>query len=127
MSKLRRFSGADRGIQDPSVGRPACHFLNDRSERFRLSLVVRRELGIVARVALVFSRRGLDIDQFALERSKTPGSARIVLEFYGSRDQLRAVYSDLSKLVDVEAIQESTLSGANSPVAMPSRSLEATF
>ena len=127
MSKLRRFSAADRELHDPSIDRPACHFLNDRSERFRLTLAVRRELGIVARVALVFSRRGLDIEQFALEQTKTPGTARILLEFYGSQAQLRAVYADLSKLVDVESIGESTLSAAKPSMATSSRSSQAIF
>jgi acetolactate synthase regulatory subunit len=85
---------------------PAPRYLNADGEKFRLELKMRRSLGIIARVALVFSRRGLDIAQFRLDETKSYEKVLVTLEFRGSTEQLRAVTGDLSKLIEVESLQE---------------------
>ena len=91
-------------------------FLNCGSERTRLELKMRRSLGMIARVALVFSRRGLDIAQFKLEETKSYNRATVILDFVGSPEQLRAVKADLSKLVDVESLREVPEASLNHPL-----------
>jgi len=77
-------------------------FLNGTERVFTLHLQVRRELGIIVRVALIFSRRGLDIAAFNLEESAAAACALIKLRFYGNAAQKDSVCRDLIKLVDVE-------------------------
>ena len=79
-------------------------FLNVREQLFSLHLSVRRELGIIARVAIIFSRRGLDIASFSLDEGAQEESARIKLRFHGNGAQLDSVCRDLVKLVDVERL-----------------------
>jgi len=81
---------------------PKSPFLNATEQFFTLHLQVQRELGIIARVALIFSRRGLDIATFHLEESKATECALIKLGFYGNAAQKDSVSRDLIKLVDVE-------------------------
>lgn len=120
MSLIKRFERDDRVVQSLTVERSPSRFLNEQIDRFQLNLVVRRELGIVARVALVFSRRGLDIERLTMNPLKGSEQAELAVDFCGSRPQLRAVFADLSKLIDVESIEEVTLprkhhSGSTSP------------
>ena len=79
-------------------------FLNVREQLFSLHLSVRRELGIIARVAIIFSRRGLDIASFSLAEAGQEESAQIRLRFHGNSSQLDSVCRDLVKLVDVERL-----------------------
>ena len=79
-------------------------FLNARDQRYALNMVVTRELGIIARIALIFSRRGLDIATFNLRDADAVGISKVSLEFDGSDDQLRTVVNDLKKLVDVYSV-----------------------
>ncbi|MBM4252903.1 MAG: hypothetical protein FJ146_13100 [Deltaproteobacteria bacterium] len=85
---------------------PAPRFLNATGDRVRLELKMRRSLGIIARVALVFSRRGLDIAQFKLDETKSYEKVVVTLEFRATSEQLQAVSRDLSKLIELESIRE---------------------
>jgi acetolactate synthase regulatory subunit len=91
-------------------------FLNCGNERTRLELKMRRSLGMIARVALVFSRRGLDIAQLKLEETRSYHRATITLEFVGSPAQLKAVKGDLSKLIDIESLQEVPMASLHQPL-----------
>jgi len=80
-------------------------FLNVRDQRVTVALSARRELGILARVALVFSRRGLDVENLRMDDDQAKGKIMIVLTFWGSEEQQRLVVNDLKKLIDVEQVQ----------------------
>lgn len=123
---MKRFERDDRVVQNLAVERSSSRFLNDRCERFHLNLVVRRELGIVARVALVFSRRGLDIERLTMDPLKGSAQAVLTVDFYGSRSQLRAVFADLSKLIDVESIEEVTLPRMHHSISVSPKIFEPT-
>lgn len=99
---------------------PAPRFLNASGDRFRFELKMRRSLGIVARVALVFSRRGLDIAQFRLDETKSAEKVFITLEFKANSEQLQAVSRDLSKLIELESMREVAITSAN--IALPNLS-----
>ena len=90
--------------QDLCLLKEKSTFLNALDERYKLTIAARRELGIIARIALIFSRRGLDIACFKLEEETPSVQARISLEFYGNLQQMRAVVSDIRKLIDVESV-----------------------
>lgn len=77
-------------------------FLNKKSHIYQLRLVVRRELGIVARIALVFSRRGLDFVSLNYVPLEQHHRAGVEVVFHGDEVQERLVYNDLVKLIDVE-------------------------
>jgi acetolactate synthase small subunit len=80
-------------------------------------MVVIRELGIIARIALIFSRRGLDIATFYLRDGDAVGISEVSLDFEGNDEQLRAVVHDLRKLVDVYSVVTSVIrSDSNRPV-----------
>ena len=97
-------------------------FLNVRSERYALNMIVVRELGIIARIALIFSRRGLDIAAFNLRDGDAAGISEVSLEFEGNDDQLRAVVHDLQKLVDVYSITTNLVSSnSDRPVKFTSK------
>lgn len=92
-------------------------FLNARSETYALKMVVVRELGIIARIALIFSRRGLDIATFNLRDGDAVGISEVSLDFEGNEEQLRAVVHDLRKLVDVYSVVTNVIrSDSNRPV-----------
>lgn len=84
-------------------------FLNNPAAHYKLRLAVRRELGILARVALVFSRRGLDIAALALTAGADDGSAVIKLSYFADGAQHRSVLGDLRRLVDVTAVRDRCL------------------
>lgn len=99
---------------------PPC-FLNRGSELQSLRLRVRRELGVLARVALVFSRRGLELESMSYQPSDHRLCAEILLAFRGDGEQLDSVQRELSRLHDVQEIslvpQRSTYLVKSSPVA----------
>jgi len=78
-------------------------FLNGKAKLSAMSLHVQRELGIIPRIGLVFSRRGLDLESLSYE-ALSPTMARVACRFWCSGEQERSVFHDLAKLVDVNRI-----------------------
>ena len=122
MTTLRRLSDIlDDGATLSGLNRMPT-FLNVRSERYGLTMIVIRELGIIARIALIFSLRGLDIAAFNLRDGDAVGISEVSLEFEGNDEQLRAVVHDLRKLVDVYSVATSVVrSDSNGHVKFTSR------
>ena len=105
MAKVRTL-GASNSEQIVADTMPAPQFLNTAGDRVKLELKMLRSLGIIARVALVFSRRGLDIAQFRLDETSFYEKVVVSLEFVANREQLQAVSRDLSKLIELESLRE---------------------
>ena len=76
-------------------------FLNSGAQEKHLCVEVLRSLGIVARVALAFSRRGFDITKLEFTPSHQQGLANIYIDFPANDLQLEEVKRDLIRLVDV--------------------------
>jgi acetolactate synthase regulatory subunit len=76
-------------------------FLNEGDGVHTLTLLVKRELGILARIALVFSRRGLDVAELSYAKATLDGHQQVRLAFQGDAAQLARVSADLRKLIDV--------------------------
>lgn len=76
-------------------------FLNKSSQEFTLFVSVRRRLGIIARVAMIFSRRGLDIHSMQYLPTHDEAKSSLHLSFKGNQEQFKSVLIEIKKLHDV--------------------------
>ena len=66
-----------------------------------ISLVVNNKPGVLIRVALVFSRRGFNIDSLCVSPSNEENLSRCTIVASGPSSVLRLIVGQLNKLVDV--------------------------
>ena len=66
-----------------------------------ISLFVRNKPGVLVRVALVFSRRGFNIESLVVSPGKTDDFSRMTITSSGDPETLEQVVKQLAKLVDV--------------------------
>lgn len=66
-----------------------------------ISLLVANKPGVLNRIALVFSRRGFNIDSLVVSPGTDCGFSRMSVTASGSRDTLDQILKQLNKLVDV--------------------------
>jgi acetolactate synthase-1/3 small subunit len=67
-----------------------------------LSLLTHDRPGVLVRVALIFSRRGYNIESLVVSPDVTaPGLSRMTITCRGDRDTLEQIIKQLAKLVDV--------------------------
>ena len=71
-----------------------------------LSLMVENRPGVLARIALLFSRRGFNIDTLAVGPTEDPGISRITLTLDGAVHPIDQVTKQLHKLVNVLKIRD---------------------
>ncbi len=71
-----------------------------------LSLMVENRPGVLARVALLFSRRGFNIDTLAVGPTDDPDISRITLTVDGAVHPIDQVTKQLHKLVNVIKIRD---------------------
>jgi acetolactate synthase-1/3 small subunit len=64
--------------------------------------------GVLNRVAGLFRRRNFNIESLAVGPSETPGISRMTFVVDGDGRQLRQVQTQLSKLINVTAVQDVT-------------------
>jgi acetolactate synthase-1/3 small subunit len=64
--------------------------------------------GVLNRVAGLFRRRNFNIESLAVGPSETPGISRMTFVVGGDSRQLRQVQTQLSKLINVTAVQDVT-------------------
>jgi acetolactate synthase-1/3 small subunit len=65
------------------------------------SLVTRDKPGVLVRIALVFARRGYNIESLAVSPGATLGFARMTILSRGDPDNVEQILKQLGKLVDV--------------------------
>lgn len=65
------------------------------------SLVVRDRPGVLVRIALVFSRRGFNIESLAVSPGRIEGFARMTIVSRGAPETVEQMNKQLAKLVDV--------------------------
>ena len=65
------------------------------------SLVTRDKPGVLVRIALVFARRGYNIESLAVSPGATQGFARMTILSRGAPDNVDQIIKQLGKLVDV--------------------------
>jgi acetolactate synthase-1/3 small subunit len=72
-----------------------------RRQLHTLSLFVNNKPGVLVRVALVFSRRGFNIESLVVSPTAEGRFSRMTIACSGDRDTLEQVVKQLAKLVDV--------------------------
>src|SRR5688572_23997522 len=65
------------------------------------SLVTSDRPGVLVRIALVFSRRGWNIESLAVSPGASPGFARMTILSRGAPDNVDQILKQLGKLIDV--------------------------
>lgn len=71
------------------------------TETHTISLFVRDQPGVLVRVALVFSRRGFNIDSLVVSPGAQGGFSRMTITCTGRGDSFEQISKQLTKLVDV--------------------------
>ena len=73
-----------------------------------ISLYVNDKPGVLVRVALVFSRRGYNIESLVVSRAAEQGYARMTITCSGEEDTFEQIIKQLAKLVDVVHAEDHT-------------------
>jgi acetolactate synthase-1/3 small subunit len=66
-----------------------------------ISLLVSNKPGVLIRIALLFSRRGYNIDSLVVSEANSPDFSRMTITATGSKKTLVQIIKQLNKLVDV--------------------------
>lgn len=69
--------------------------------RHTISLYVANKPGVLNRIALVFSRRGYNIDSLVVSESQDPNFSQMNIVASGDAETLEQILKQLNKLVDV--------------------------
>ena len=80
---------------------PAFTAKKDTSKTHTISLFVADKPGVLVRVALVFARRGYNIESLVVSPGKDPGFSRMTITSSGDPATLGQIIQQLKKLVDV--------------------------
>lgn len=73
-----------------------------------LSVVVENQPGVLARVAILFRRRGYNIESLAVGRTENSEISRITIVVEGEEDVIEQVTKQLHKLIEVIKINDIT-------------------
>ena len=73
----------------------------DNLMKHTISLLVSNKPGVLTRVALVFARRGFNIDSLVVSREQSPEFSRMNIEASGDQRTLNLMLAQLNRLVDV--------------------------
>ena len=73
-----------------------------------LSLYVSNKPGVLVRVALVFSRRGYNIESLVVSPASEPGYARMTITCSGDEEVFEQIIKQLAKLIDVVRAEDHT-------------------
>ncbi|MDB4977456.1 MAG: ilvN [Myxococcaceae bacterium] len=73
-----------------------------------ISLYVANKPGVLVRVALVFSRRGYNIESLVVSNAKEEGYARMTITCSGDEEVFEQIIKQLAKLIDVVRADDHT-------------------
>lgn len=76
--------------------------------RHAISLYVSNKPGVLIRIALVFARRGYNIDSLVVSEAHDPAFAQMNIEASGDQKTLDQILKQLNKLVDVVHARDNT-------------------
>ncbi len=77
-------------------------------EKHTISLYVSNIPGILVRIALVFARRGYNIDSLVVSAAHDPAFSRMTIVANGEKNTLDQILKQLNKLVDVVEAKDET-------------------
>lgn len=75
--------------------------MDNNMEKHTISLHVSNKPGVLIRIALVFARRGYNIDSLVVSESNDPAFSRMTIAATGEKKILDQIIKQLNKLVDV--------------------------
>lgn len=78
----------------------------EQSDIHTLSLVTRDKPGVLVRIALVFARRGYNIESLAVSQGIAEGYARMTITSRGAPETLVQIIKQLAKLIDVVFVSD---------------------
>ena len=70
------------------------------------SVITKDQPGVLVRIALVFSRRGYNIESLAVSPGARPGFSRMTITSRGASDNIEQIKRQLTKLIDVVYITD---------------------
>jgi len=79
---------------------------SEESDIHTLSLVTRDKPGVLVRIALVFARRGYNIESLAVSQGIAEGFARMTITSRGAPGALAQIIKQLAKLIDVVFVSD---------------------
>jgi len=71
-----------------------------------ISILVRNQFGVLARVAGLFSGRGYNIDSLCVAETQNPDYSQMTIVARGDNDILEQINKQLNKLVDVVKVMD---------------------
>lgn len=77
-------------------------------KKHTISLLVSNKPGVLIRIALVFSRRGYNIDSLVVSEGQDPEFSRMTIAATGDNKTLNQIIQQLNKLVDVVHANDNT-------------------
>lgn len=75
--------------------------MNENIQQHTISLLVNNKPGVLIRIALVFSRRGYNLESVVVSPGNDPRFSRMSLVASGDKETLDQIIKQLNKLVDV--------------------------
>lgn len=82
--------------------------VNTKRNIHTISLLVANKPGVLVRIALVFSRRGYNIDSLVVSPARDPRFSRMTITAQGDPETLEQIIKQTNKLIDVIHAAEHT-------------------
>ena len=74
-------------------------------EKVALAMLVENNAGVLARIALLFGRRGFNIDSLTVSETNDPGISRITVTTQGDQKVVEQIVLQTQKLIEVRAVR----------------------
>ncbi len=74
-------------------------------KKYILSIIVKNNAGVLARVSSLFGRRGYNIDSLTVSETNNPGTSNITLTVTGDENILEQIIKQLNKLIEVISVK----------------------
>ncbi len=94
-------NGNGTGTVPTSAKAPELQNNGSAEEKHTISLFVSNKPGVLIRIALVFARRGYNIDSLVVSPSTNPAYSTMNIVATGAKDVLDQILKQLNKLIDV--------------------------
>ncbi|HVB10992.1 MAG TPA: acetolactate synthase small subunit [Bacillota bacterium] len=75
------------------------------ASRYTLTAMVENRFGVLARVAILISRRGFNIERLSVGPAEAEGVARMTMVLDGELADRQRLAAQLNKLIDVLAVE----------------------
>ena len=87
---------------DPPA-RPS-RFRNERGQTFHFAVVALHRLGVLGKIALVFSKRCMDMAALRFSQIEGGSHVHVHITVEGSHEQMQGILRELTKIIDVTEV-----------------------